>query len=226
MAVVLLVPLRNFVVSGQAALVATNGFATMELAHPVTSKVDLRVIDHNPLYRALGLSFATARMVEFVRQDPGGYAATLVPLGLYALGLPQLLESGSPIRWELIGLVALYLLYLFFGETQIGTRTIPGQQAGLLGGTPAATWILHSFIVLHFVMMMVFLPNVYGYRQVLPMYLFLAIFAGRALVQVALVVWSLLESSALLNQRDSTERGDVERYVRDARKPSGHEKLA
>jgi hypothetical protein len=33
------------------------------------------------------------------------------------------------------------------------------------------TWLSHVFIISHFLVMITFLPYVYGYRQVLPMYL-------------------------------------------------------
>ena len=208
-AVVSLVPLRNFVVSGQPSLVATNGMATMELAHPLTPLVDLRGDQRYPIYRALRLDPAVIHLVEFIRQDPKGYAATLVPLGLYALGLPSTLEDEAPVRWELVSLVALYLLSL----------------ANPAARRPA-TWLLHSFIWLHLLVMMVFLPNVYGYRQVLPMYVLMAVFAGNALASFVGQISRSLANRQQLQPADGSQRQPVDQHVPGAGATAGHEELA
>jgi hypothetical protein len=215
--VVGLVPLRNLIVAREFALVATNGLATMDLAHPLTERVKLAGAERNPLYRALDLDQSVIRYAEFLRQDPLGYAATLPPLGLYALGLPGLLEPESAVRWELLGLVGLYLAYL------ARARSGPWRRAGQ--GLPA-TWLLHSFIWLHFAVMMVFLPNVYGYRQVLPMYLFLAVFAGELLAAAALRFWQRLGRAAPEQGQRDPDRHQVEQYVPGAGAAPGHKELA
>jgi hypothetical protein len=207
-AVVLVVPLRNYVVAGQPALVASNAIATMELAHPLTPAVDLSEVDRNPIYRALRLDSSIVQFIEFIRQDPGGYAVTLLPLGLYALGLPGMLEPGSPVRWELVALMGLYLASLAVGRLS------------------SATLLLHSFIGLHFLVMMVFLPNVYGYRQVLPMYLFIAIFASYVLYLGLASAARILARPVHLKRGDGAQRGAVDHYVPRAGATSGHEELA
>ena len=217
-AVVGLVPLRNHVVARQPSLVATNGMATMELAHPLTERVRLEGTEKTPLYRALRLDESVIRYVEFLRQDPLGYAATLVPLGLYALGLPGMLEPGSAVRWELLGLVGLY------GAYALGLgRPLAGRRFRL---ALAPTWLLHAFIWLHFGVMMVFLPNVYGYRQVLPMYLFLAVFGGQVLAAAA--GWLRQRPGPVPAQQGDgqAERRRVEQYVPGAGAAAGHEELA
>ena len=50
--------------------------------------VRLRGLDQHPLYNRLGIDRQTREMLEFVIQDPVGYAATLVPLAAYTLGMP------------------------------------------------------------------------------------------------------------------------------------------
>jgi hypothetical protein len=203
-----LVPLRNLVVSGQLVFTATNGVATMELAHPVPPHVRLDGVEKQPLYRALRLDFAVIQMIEFVRQDPLGYWDTLWPLGLYALGLPSWLEPDSSVRWELVGLVVLYLANL------AGLRS---NQRDPNDATRAGRLLLHSFIGLHLLMMMVFLPNVYGYRQVLPMYLFVVIFAAEAFV-VGLERLGLGVRRVARQQRgDDQDRGRVDQGVERAR---------
>jgi hypothetical protein len=206
--IVALVPIRNYVVSGHPALTATNAGATLQLAHPLTPSVDLRGVDRTPIYRALRLEDPVVQTLEFIRQDPLGYLATLVPLALYSLGFPSMLEPENPTRWELVGLVLLYALAL---------RQSDARQ-------PYA-WLLHSFIGLHFTMMLIFLPNNYGYRQVLPMYLFLAVFAGRQLERFWL---RLTERTARKGAVDKSSRVDayaVKEYVPKAGPTAGYEKL-
>ncbi len=164
-----LVPLRNAVVSGRPALVATNGGATLLLAHTPTERVRLGGVDRDPLYNALGLDRPTREVAEFVRQDPVGYLATLVPLGLYSLGFPGAVDGSGAVAWDILGLTVLYLVSLV---TLPGTLTL---RAGLL----------HTFIAIHLGIMMTFLPYVYGYRQVLPMNLLMLPFAASVLVRLA-----------------------------------------
>jgi hypothetical protein len=215
--VVVLVPLRNALVSGQPSLVATNGMATMELAHPIPATVDLRSVEKIPLYRALKLDFSIVQMIEFVRQDPAGYVATLVPLGLYTLGWPAVLEPGSPPRWELIGMTVLYLAYL---SSRLLGRCRP-RAGSIPPGRTRGTALLHSFILLHFLVMLVFLPNSYGYRQVLPMYLFLAIFAGQFLTGMRFAA----AGSPLQQRQGHSQRDQVEQRIQRTAAAARHEEL-
>ena len=105
-----LVPIRNYVVSGRPALVATNGGATLLLAHQPTDKVSLSGIDRDPLYNALKLDRATREVVEFARQDPVGYFWTLVPLGLYSIGVSGAVDGMAPLAPDVLAITALYVL--------------------------------------------------------------------------------------------------------------------
>lgn len=155
MAVIALAPIRNYLVSGRPTLVATNAGATLLLAHTPTPRVRLAGLDRHPVYNFLRVDRPTREVLEFVRQDPVGYAATLVPLALYTLGFPGAVDGTSPAALELVGLVLLYL----------------AAVAGWPETRRRDTWLTHAFIVSHFLVMITFLPYVYGYRQVLPMYL-------------------------------------------------------
>jgi hypothetical protein len=168
-AVAALVPLRNYVVAGRPALVASNGGATLLLAHTPTEKVSLRGIDRDPLYNWLKLDRPTREVVEFVRQDPAGYAATLVPLALYSIGVSGAIEGTGEVAPDILALTALYLAALVL---------LPGART--LRAAP-----LHAFILLHLAIMMTFLPYVYGYRQVLPMQLLMLPFCGALLADLA-----------------------------------------
>ena len=164
-----LVPIRNYVVSGRPALVATNGGATLLLAHQPTDKVPLRGIDRDPLYNALKLDRATREVVEFARQDPVGYLWTLVPLGLYSIGVSGAVDGMPPLAPDVLAITALYLLAVALLPSARTLRTLP----------------LHLFVLIHLAIMMTFLPYVYGYRQVLPMQLLMLIFDGALLARMA-----------------------------------------
>jgi hypothetical protein len=163
-----LVPVRNYIVSGKPSLVASNGGATLLLAHRPTDDVHLRGIDDNDLYDALGLDRATREVVEFARQDPAGYAWTLVPLGLYSVGIPGLVEDNPPLAPDVFAITALYVLAVMFLGSARTLRTAP----------------LHLFVVIHLAIMMTFLPYVYGYRQVLPMQVLMLPFGGALLASI------------------------------------------
>jgi 4-amino-4-deoxy-L-arabinose transferase-like glycosyltransferase len=178
-AVAALVPVRNYVVSGRPALVATNGGATLLLAHQPTERVRLSGIDRDPLYDALKLDRATREVVEFARQDPVGYVWTLVPLGLYAIGISGGIEGTGLITPDVLAITILYVLAVFL---------LPGART--LRALP-----LHLFMLIHLAIMMTFLPYVYGYRQVLPMQLLMLVFGGALLARLGLLVGSRRRSS-------------------------------
>jgi len=162
------VPARNYIVSGKLSLVASNGGATLLLAHQPTDKVRLRGIDDNPVYDALKLDRATREVVEFARQDPAGYVWTLVPLGLYSVGISGMVEDNPPLAPDVLAITLLYVLAVLF---------LPGART-------LKTWPLHLFVVIHLAIMMTFLPYVYGYRQVLPMQVLMLPFGGLFLARV------------------------------------------
>jgi hypothetical protein len=164
-----LVPLRNYVVSGRLALVATNGGATLLLAHQPTARVRLSGIDRDPVYNGLKLDRPTREVVEFARQDPLGYFWTLVPLGLYSVGISGAVEGFPPVAPDVLAITALYVLAVALLPAARSLRALP----------------LHLFILIHLGIMMTFLPYVYGYRQVLPMQLLMLVFDGALVARFA-----------------------------------------
>jgi hypothetical protein len=180
-AIAALVPLRNYVVSGRPALVATNGGATLLLAHAPPPTVRLSGVDKDPLYNALKLDRPTREVVEFARQNPVGYAATLVPLGLYALGFSGAIEGTTELTPEVLAVTALYLVALV---SLAAARTLRAA-------------LLHAFIAIHFAIMMTFLPYVYGYRQVLPMTLLMLVVGGGLLAAAGRRVLGMLHGRAV-----------------------------
>ena len=104
-----LVPIRNYIVSGRPSLVATNGGATLLLAHQPTDRVRLGGVDRDPIYNALKLDRQTREVVEFARQDPIGYLWTLVPLGLYSVGVSGAVDGFPPLAPDILAVSLLYL---------------------------------------------------------------------------------------------------------------------
>jgi 4-amino-4-deoxy-L-arabinose transferase-like glycosyltransferase len=167
------VPLRNAVVAGKPAILASNGGAALEIYHRPSPAVRLSKIDADPLYQWLKVDRPTREVIEYVRQDPGGYFSSWLPLAAYALGIGSAMNhllDVPPIqlRPHLLVLNALYVLAMFM----VARARRP--ESGLL----------HAFIGIHLLCMVVFMPYSYENRPVLPMYLFVTVFAAAALVEI------------------------------------------
>ena len=140
----------------------------MLLAHQPSERVRLSGVDRDPLYNALKLDRATREVVEFARQDPLGYVGTLVPLGLYSVGVSGAVEGNPAVAPDvLLDHGALRRCAVVVLPAARTLRTLP----------------LHLFVVIHLAIMMTFLPYVYGYRQVLPMQLLMLVFDGALLAR-------------------------------------------
>ncbi len=162
--IVLLVPLRNYAVAGQPALVASSGGVNLQKLHRPTSVVRLSLANDR-WYAPYVQDAPTRETLEFIQQDPLGYAATYVPLALYTLGYGAAIDESHVLVWP--DLVAMNLLYL---GAVVWSRRARSTRAGLL----------HAFIGVHFLTMVVFAPYDYDNRLVLPMYLPMTAFAGLA----------------------------------------------
>lgn len=167
-----LVPIRNQVVAGRPVLTASSGGVNLEKLHRPSDQVRLGGVDENPLYDQLGLDRPTREVIEYARQDPGGYLASYVPLAAYTIGIGSALNGIVPerpvqLRPELLVLTGLYFVALVL------VRRARGLEAGLL----------HAFIAVHFLTMLVFAPYDYENRLVTPMYLFVAVFAAAGIVR-------------------------------------------
>jgi hypothetical protein len=166
LAVAVLVPLRNWIVAREPAFVATSGGVNLEKFHRPTSVVRLGEANRR-WYAPYVRDVPTREVLEFIQQDPVGYAATYGPLILYTLGYGAALEESHIVVWpDLIALNLLYVAAIVFSAR---------------ARTPRAA-LLHAFIAVHFATMVVFVPYDYDNRLVLPMYLPMTVFAGFALV--------------------------------------------
>ena len=157
-----LATVRNYVVSGRPVPITSSAGANLWEAHRPTARVDLSRIDRDPLYERLGLDRQTREVVEFARQDPAGYVATLVPMFLYAVGVVGAVSNTWEVHYGLAGICAAYAL------TTVLVRR-------------ARAWpvcFVHAFVLSHLAQMTVFFSHQYGYRLILPMYVAMAPVVG------------------------------------------------
>ncbi len=143
---------RNLVVSGQFVPISSSGGASLlEFHRPPPGLIDQAAIQHDPLYDALHLDQQTRTVVAFARADPGGYIATLLPLGAHSLGLQGRNDPG--VYWPLFIAVLMYL-----------------ASFGLYRTRRLHVWPIHAFVLTHLLLLMLFEADTYGYRLVMPMY--------------------------------------------------------
>jgi hypothetical protein len=163
-----LVPIRNYVVAGQPAVLASSGGVNLQKLHRPSNGVRLSFAQDR-WFAPYIHDAPTRETVEFMLQDPVGYVYACVLLAAYTLGYGAAVEESGVTVWpELIALNVLYLGAIFF---LVGTRTL---RAGLL----------HAFILIHFATMVIFVPYDYDNRLVLPMYLPIVVFGGYAVSRV------------------------------------------
>jgi hypothetical protein len=143
---------RNWLVSDQFVPISSSGGASLlEFHRPPAGLIDQAGIEHDPLYDALHLDQPTRTVVAFARADPGGYLATLLPLGAHAIGLQGRNDPG--VYWPLF---ITFLVYL--------------GSFGLSRTRKLHVWPIHAFVGTHLLVLMLFEADTYGYRLVMPMY--------------------------------------------------------
>jgi hypothetical protein len=150
-----LATVRNAIVSGTPTLITTSAGANLIEAHRPTDKVDMKGIDQNPVYERLGLDRQTREVLEFMRQDPQGYLATLWPTAAYAIGYVEPILSGRGVEWPLITVFVAYLAI---------TLVVPAVRRN-------GAWLVHAFVLTHWLQTALFFSHQYGFRLPLPMYL-------------------------------------------------------
>jgi hypothetical protein len=168
--VISLAPIRNAIVSGRPAVLATSGGVNMEKFHRPSDVVRMARADDNPIYNALGLDKPTREVLEFIIQDPGGYIQACLILAAYTVGFGFALDEAQVQLYpDLIAYTAIYLLTLLL----VARARI------------AEAWYVHAFIAIHFLAMVIFTPYDYENRLVLPMFVPMLCFVALGLVSVA-----------------------------------------
>jgi len=179
--VVGLVPLRNAIVAGQPALLASSGGVNLQKLHRPTNGVKLSMAQDR-WFAPYVQDAPTRETIEFALQDPGGYLKASGLLAAYTLGYGAAVEESQITVWpELI-----FFNLLYFGAILVLCRA-RSLRAGLL----------HAFISIHFATMVIFVPYDYDNRLVLPMYLPIVVFGGYALSEAAARLLERLRPTAV-----------------------------
>ena len=190
-----LVPIRNQLVAGQPAVLASSGGVNLQKLHRPSNGVRLGFAQDRWFASYIN-DAPTRETVEFMIQDPLGYAWACVLLAAYTLGYGAAVEESGIIVWP--GLIALNVLYLAAILFLARTRSL---RAGLL----------HAFVLIHFATMVIFVPYDYENRLVLPMYLPILVFAAYTLSEVA--VWAVTRArgaGAAVDRSHAISAGRVE----------------
>jgi 4-amino-4-deoxy-L-arabinose transferase-like glycosyltransferase len=165
-----LAPIRNAIVSGRPAILATSGGVNMEKFHRPSDVVRMARADDNPIYNALGLDKPTREVLEFIVQDPAGYLQACLILAAYTIGFGFALDEAQVQLFpDLIAYSAIYLLTLLLSA-----------RARI-----AEAWCLHAFIAIHFLAMVIFTPYDYENRLVLPMFVPMLCFVALGIMSLA-----------------------------------------
>ena len=90
--------------------------------------------------------------MAFVRADPRGYLATLLPLGAHSVGLQGRNDPG--IYWPLL----------------VDDRCCTSPASRSSRTRRLHVWPIHAFVGTHLLVLMLFEADTYGYRLVMPMY--------------------------------------------------------
>jgi hypothetical protein len=162
---------RNWIVAGQLVPISSSGGASLlEFHRPPPGLLDPAQVQQDPFSNALHLDPQTRTVLAFARADPGGYLATLLPLGAHSVGLEGRNDPG--IYWPLFVTVLLYLAGFAFRRTR-----------------RVHVWPIHAFVGTHLLLLMLFEADTYGYRLVMPMYAPMVVVAAQ--VPLALIRWVL-----------------------------------
>ncbi|HET6316095.1 MAG TPA: glycosyltransferase family 39 protein, partial [Chloroflexota bacterium] len=167
---------RNIVVSGQLVAISSSGGASLlEFHRPPAGLVDGAALARDPLFEALHLDTSTRTVLAFVRADPGGYVATLLPLGAHSVGLRGRNDPG--VHWALLVTCLAYVAAFALRRTR-----------------RLWVWPIHAFVFSHLVVLMLFEADTYGYRLVMPMYA--PMVAVAAQLPLALLRWAFARRRA------------------------------
>jgi 4-amino-4-deoxy-L-arabinose transferase-like glycosyltransferase len=203
--IVVLVPLRNLVVAGEPALVASSGGVNLQKLHRPTPGVRLSLAQDR-WFAPYVHEAPTRETIEFVIQDPAGYAASCLLLAAYTLGYGAAIDESQVTVWP-----ELILLNLLYVSAIILWRSARSLRAA----------ILHAFIATHFLTMVLFVPYDYDNRLVLPMYLPMAVFGGLALARAAASIGARRRPSPALTPKPPLPDPSEGKPDHLARSPSG-----
>ena len=175
-----LVCARNLVVASTLNPVPASLGNNLIKLHEPSDAVDLTATK-SPLYELLGVDPSVRKVIEFARQDLGGYLEGVIAQALYAAGYTDLVSNGPADQRQTyhLGFFGATLLYLVAVLIAPRART---REALLL----------HAFVLSHWALMGIFFASQYRYRLILPMYPFIYVFAALAVWRTAELFWQAI----------------------------------
>jgi hypothetical protein len=155
--IVFLVTLRNYVVTGSPTLISESPAHSFILYNlPPGADADRYL----KMYSGGLLSSATV-LFRILIDHPLDFLRGVITKTGFSFGMVQWM--GGRLHPELVLVSGLYF----------------GALVSSRAARAFITWPVHGFIAVHLLAMMLTMPSNYGYRLILPMYLFLPVFAAR-----------------------------------------------
>ncbi len=152
---------RNYLVAGKPVLINDNPTATIVLYNLPTKNADV----YKRAYTGGFISAGSVLLRIAVEQPRDMWRNMSTKIG-FSFGLVHWM--GGSIHPELIAASAGYLLAILL---------VPAARS-------FATWPIHAFVLAHLGGMVLTMPSNYGYRMILPMYLFFPPFGARLVFDV------------------------------------------
>ena len=179
LAVVGTLSLRTWLVAGTFALAPSNGGVTLYVGNEPSPQVAPAPPAREAVYERLHLTFFTRAVAEYAFQRPVEFVGNLGRKALYSVGLFDL----SGIQPTGIGVPGVSVLYVgMWCAALIGMVRLARSPARR---SSALVWLPGLVALSHLAVMIAFLPNVYGDRQILPMYPLLIPYAAFVVEPVA-----------------------------------------
>jgi len=156
-AVVLLVTLRNYLVTGVPTLISESPAHSFILYNlPPTADAS----HYMKMYTGGMLSAASVILRIVVENPVASFRGVFTKIG-FTFGMIQWM--GGHAHHELVVASALYFAAIAMSRAARATLT----------------WPVHAFVAMHLAGMILTMPSNYGYRLILPIYLFLPMFGAR-----------------------------------------------
>jgi hypothetical protein len=170
-AVTSLATVRNWVVARQFVPIASEGSVVLFLGNPPPNLVIPP--EHKGQYDRWGLDVYIRSVVEYARQRPRAFVGGLARKALYTLGWFDPLVPGA-------GYSSLYIATWILASIGV---------AALRWIRPAAPYAIVAIPLLlaasHFVVVVTFLPHVYGDRLIVPFYMLVVPYAAIPVIAAA-----------------------------------------
>lgn len=154
--------IRNYLVAGQPVLISDSPTHTIVLYNLPSKNADTYLRAH-----AGGFLSAGSVLVKIAVEQPRDMWRNVTTKIGFSFGMLQWM--GGNLHPELVAASAGYLLAIVL---------VPAARSLL-------TWPIHAFVLAHLAGLVLTMPSNYGYRLILPMYLFFPAFGSRLILGAA-----------------------------------------